>query len=70
MYLSFFSAGIFPNVPKVPKVIPVQKEDSKLDVSNYRPISWSSNIENILEKLIYYEIYKFSMTITSLSSTI
>ena len=48
----YFSAGIFPNVPKVPKVVPVQKKDSKLDVSNYRPISSSSNIDNILEKLI------------------
>ena len=52
MYLTvFFSAGIFPKVPKVPNVIPVQKEDSKSDVSNYRPISLSSNIENIIGKI-------------------
>lgn len=51
VFNSFFSAGIFPKVPKVPNVIPVQKEDSKSDVSNYRPISLSSNIENIIGKI-------------------
>ena len=46
---------------KVPKVVTVHKEDSKPDVSIYRPISVSSNI-SIVEKLRCYRIYKFSMT--------
>ena len=54
-----FSTGIFPTILKVAKVVLVHKEDSKLDFSNYRPISLLSNIEKIFEKLIYNRIYKF-----------
>ena len=54
-----FSSGIFPSILKTAKVIPVHKKDSKLNFSNYCPISLLSNIENILERLIYKGIYKF-----------
>ena len=39
--------GVFPSVIKTEKVVPVFKEDSKLDYSDYRPISLLSDIENI-----------------------
>ena len=45
--------GVFPSVLKTAKVVPVLKKDSKLDYSNYRPISLLSNIEKIFEKLMY-----------------
>ena len=45
-------AGVFPSVLETEKVVPVFKKDSKLDYSNYRPISLLSNIEKILEKLV------------------
>ena len=54
-----FMTGVFPSVLKTAKVIPVFKKDSKLDYSNYRPISLSSNVEKILEKLIYKRLYTF-----------
>ena len=54
-----FSSGVFPSILKTAKVIPVHKKDSKLDFSNYRPISLLSNVEKILEKLMYNRIYKF-----------
>ena len=41
------------------KVVPVFKKDSKLDYSNYRPISLLSNIEKILENPIYKRLYTF-----------
>ena len=41
------------------QVVPVYKKDSKLDYQNYRPISLLSNIEKILEKLMYKRLYKF-----------
>ena len=44
---------------KPAKVVPVFKTDSKLDYRNYRPISLSSNIEKILEKLMYKRLYTF-----------
>ena len=54
-----FKTGVFPSVLKTATVIPVFKKDSKLDCSNYRPISLLSNIEKILEKPMYRRLYIF-----------
>ena len=54
-----FSSGVFPSILKTAKVIPVHKKDSKLDFSNYCPISLLSNVEKMLEKSMYNRIYKF-----------
>ena len=51
--------GVFPSVLKIAKVVPVFKKDSKLDYSNYCPISLLSNIGKILEKLMYKRLYTF-----------
>ena len=47
-----FMTGVFPSVLKTAKVAPVFEKDSKLDCSNYHPISLLSNIRKILEKLM------------------
>ena len=47
---------VFPLVLKTAKVV-VFKKDSKLDCSNYRPISLLSNIEKIIGKLMYKRLY-------------
>ena len=39
--------------------MPMHKNDSKIIFSNYRLISLLSNIEKILERLMYNRIYKF-----------
>ena len=49
--------GVFPSVLKTAKVILVFKEDSKLDYSNYCPISLLSSVEKIPEKLMYKRLY-------------
>ena len=54
-----FTSGVFPSALKLAKVVPVYKKDSKLDFSNYRPISLLSNLDKILEKLMYSRIFKF-----------
>ena len=54
-----FSTGVFPTILKVAKVVLVYKKDSKLDFSNYWPISLLSNIEKILEKLMNNRVYNF-----------
>ena len=51
--------GIFPSILKSAKLVPVFRKDAKLDYSNYRPISLLSNIEKILEKLMYKILYTF-----------
>ena len=51
--------SVFPSVLKTAKLVPVFKKYSELDYSNYLPISFLSNIEKILEKLIYKRLYTF-----------
>ena len=46
------TTGVFPTNLKTSKVIPVHKKESKFDFSNYRPISVSSNLDKIFEKLM------------------
>ena len=46
-----FSSGTFPSILKTSKTLPIYKEGSKLECSNYRPISLLSNIDKILERL-------------------
>ena len=59
MFNLSFLTGILPSVIKIEKIVLVFKKDSKLDYRNYRPISFLSNIEKILEKLMYERLYTF-----------
>ena len=43
----------------IANAILIFKKDSKLIVSNYRPISLLSNINKILEKLMFKRVYEF-----------
>ena len=51
--------GIFPEIFKVAKVIPIHKKGSKTDVGNYRPISLLSIFSKILEKVVYARLVSF-----------
>ena len=50
IYSTSFLTGVFPSVLKTAKVVPAFKKDSKLDYSNYRPISLLPNIEKNIWK--------------------
>ena len=54
-----FSEGVFPDLLKAANVVPILKKGSKLDVSNYRPISLLSNISKIFEKLMHSRLNNF-----------
>ena len=54
-----FSCGSFATILKSSKVTPIYKKDSKLRCSNYIPISLLSNIDKILERIVYNCFYKF-----------
>jgi len=54
-----FTSGIHPDKLKIAKVIPIFKKGSKLIPSNYRPISLLSNINKIIEKLVYPRVFSF-----------
>ena len=47
-----FNQGVFPNLLKIANVIPINKNDDKLDCNNYRHISLLSNISKIYEKSV------------------
>ena len=52
--------GQFPTVLKIAKVILIhKKKQSKVDYANYIPISLLSNIEKIIEKLMYKRLSNF-----------
>ena len=59
--LSFMTV-VFRSVLKTLKVVPVFKNDTKLDYRSYRPISQLSNIGKIFEKLMYKRL-PFSITV-------
>ena len=54
-----FHDGVFPDVLKVAKVIPVYKSDDIYCVSNYRPISVLTTCSKITEKLVCTRLNKF-----------
>ena len=51
--------GIFPHLLKKAKVIPIHKGDSKMVVSNYRPISLLPIFGKIFEKVIFKRLTEF-----------
>lgn len=54
-----FKFGIFPDIFKTAKVVPIYKSGDKLEVNNYRPISLLSCFSKILEKLIFKRVSSF-----------
>ena len=54
-----FVTGIFPELCKLAKVIPIFKKDNEQLCENYRPISLLPIFSKIYEKIIYIRMYKF-----------
>ena len=59
MFNLFFTYGSFPTILKTSKVTPIHKKDSKLNCSIYRSIFLLSNIDKILERIVYNHLYTF-----------
>ena len=51
------SSGIHPDKLKISKVIPIYKKGSKLIAANYRPISLLSNINKLIEKIVFSRMF-------------
>jgi exonuclease III len=56
---SSFVQGIFPQSLKLARVVPIHKNGSKTEVSNYRPISLLTIFSKIYEKLMHKRIVSF-----------
>ena len=54
-----FSKGIFPDHMKLAMILPFYKGGSKLEVSNYRPVSILPIISKLLEKLMLNRVIKY-----------
>ena len=54
-----FKTGIFPDLMKISKVVPLFKNGSKLDPSCYRPISLLISLSKILEKAMFSRVISF-----------
>ena len=54
-----FETGIFPDLCKVAKVIPIYKKENPLLCENYRPISLLPVFSKIFEKTIYTRMYAY-----------
>ena len=54
-----FKEGVFPSQLKIAKVIPIHKNGSKVEASNYRPISLLASISKIYEKLVHHRLLEY-----------
>ena len=54
-----FKNGVFPELWKVAKVIPLHKGGSTDELNNFRPISLLSIFDKIIEKLMHTRLYAF-----------
>ena len=63
------SNGIFPNVFKIAKVIPIHKKDDQTHVTNYRPILLLPSISKVLEKIMNKRLNSFLLVNNILNSS-
>ena len=58
-YSIVYRKTFFPDAVKLAKIIPLYKEDSKFETTNYRPISLLPIISKIFERLIFNRLNDF-----------
>ena len=51
--------GVYPDILKIAKVIPIFKKGTPTSINNYRPISVLSPINKIFEKILYARLIKY-----------
>jgi hypothetical protein len=64
IYNLSLTTGIVPDKLKIAKVIPIYKKGEKNLTNNYRPISFLSVFDKLLEKIMHNRLYSFLQKIT------
>ena len=59
IYSQSITTGIVPDAFKIYQVMPKYKSGDVTDTGNYRPIATLSPFTNVLERLIYDQLYAF-----------
>ena len=60
---------VLPDDMKIFEAIPIVKQGSKMNCSNYRPISLLSSFRKIFEKIVYKRVYSYLLKFKLLSPT-
>ena len=68
LYNFCIDRGVYPEVLKVARCVPVYKDGSVFDAGNYRPISNLSSLNKIFEKLTYKRMFCFISRFNILSN--
>ena len=53
------SSGIFPDLLKIARVVPVFKSGDRRVISNYRPVSVLPIFSNVLERIVYNRLLNY-----------
>ena len=54
-----FNTGVYTDLLKIVKVIPIHKGGSTQEVNNFRPIALLSIFDKIMEKIMHKKLYHF-----------
>ena len=57
LFILAYNTGYLPSEWKLANVVPIHKKDDKSKVVNYRPISLTSLVMKIFERILYDELY-------------
>ena len=55
-----FSSGVFPDLLKIAKVVPIYRKEDRSLMSNYRPISLLNVFSKLIEKLTHKRLFIFN----------
>ena len=69
LFKKILEVGSFPSTWKIANVVPIYKSGDSSDPSNYRPISLTSVLCKVFEKLVHRDLYRYIISNNLLSKS-